>query len=70
MQSLTFQRVKVYSLLYSVPLSKVRVEGTIERVSEEESTLYFHSRPRGSQIGAWVSNQSKPVSDRQALEKR
>ena len=39
----------------------MRVEGPVEKVSEEESELYFHSRPRGSQIGAIVSNQVSEV---------
>ncbi len=47
-----------------------RVEGLVEQVSEEESTEYYHSRPRGSQIGAWVSNQSRPCKDRGELEAR
>lgn len=44
----------------------------MERVSEAESTEYFHSRPHGSQIGAWVSNQSQTLPDasRSELEKR
>ncbi|KAL8167740.1 hypothetical protein V2J09_009239 [Rumex salicifolius] len=46
---------------------QVRVEGPVQKVSEEESELYFHSRPRGSQIGAVVSNQSSVVPSRQAL---
>ena len=50
---------------------QVRVEGLVEKVSDEESTAYFHSRPRGSQIGAWVSKQSQPLSNgRQELEDR
>lgn len=47
-----------------------RVEGVVEKVPVEESTEYFHSRPRGSQIGAWVSNQSQPVQDRGVLDAR
>lgn len=46
----------------------VRVEGTVEKVSVEESTEYFLSRPRNSQIGAWSSNQSKPIANRDALQ--
>jgi len=49
---------------------QVRVEGRASRVSEEESEGYFGSRPRGSQLGAWVSEQSRPVESRDALEKR
>eukprot|EP01037_Dinobryon_pediforme_P033060 gene33060-38327_t len=46
----------------------VRIEGVVEKVSVEESTAYFHSRPRGSQLGAWSSNQSRVITDRAALE--
>jgi pyridoxamine 5'-phosphate oxidase len=48
----------------------VRIEGKIEKVSEEESTQYFQSRPRSSQIGAWSSNQSTEISNRIALEEQ
>ncbi|RNI27739.1 pyridoxamine 5'-phosphate oxidase [Rufibacter immobilis] len=47
---------------------QVRVEGQIERVTAAVSDAYFHSRPRGSQIGAWSSPQSQPISDRTVLE--
>jgi pyridoxamine 5'-phosphate oxidase len=49
---------------------QIRIEGSIEQVSGEESDEYFHSRPRGSQIGAWVSNQSTVIDGRKVLEKR
>lgn len=48
-------------------LRQVRMTGAVERVSREESEAYFHSRPRGSQIGAWASNQDAVVADRDAL---
>ena len=49
---------------------QVRIEGTIEKVSPEESDEYFHSRPQGSQIGAWTSNQSMVIENREVLEER
>ncbi|MBJ6120058.1 pyridoxamine 5'-phosphate oxidase [Pontibacter sp. BT310] len=47
---------------------QVRVEGTIKKVSAAISDSYFHSRPVGSQIGAWASPQSQPISSREELE--
>jgi pyridoxamine 5'-phosphate oxidase len=48
---------------------QVRVEGSVTRVSVDESTKYFKSRPRGSQVGAWASMQSAMLSARDALER-
>ncbi len=47
---------------------QVRVRGKIAKTSREESERYFHSRPRGAQIGAWVSPQSQPIENRSVLE--
>ncbi len=49
---------------------QVRVEGTVEPLSSSESDAYFHSRPRESQIGAWVSPQSQIIENRDVLSNR
>ncbi len=49
---------------------QVRVEGRANRVPKEESDAYFASRPRGSRIGAWASEQSRTIGSREALEDR
>jgi pyridoxamine 5'-phosphate oxidase len=53
------------------PLERqVRIEGTAERMPEEESDAYYESRPRGSQLGAWASPQSEVVTGRDELHER
>lgn len=49
---------------------QVIIRGDVEKVSEAESLRYFASRPRGSQVGAWVSEQSQAIESREALEQK
>ena len=49
---------------------QVRIEGRASRLSGDESDAYFEGRPRGSRLGAWASEQSRPVEDRSVLEDR
>lgn len=52
-----------------VPLNRqITIEGHVAKVSRQESLRYFASRPEGSQLGAWVSQQSAVIESRQALE--
>jgi pyridoxamine 5'-phosphate oxidase len=53
------------------PLGRqVRVEGSVQPVSQSEADAYFATRPRGSQVGAWASDQSAPLPSRSVLERR
>ncbi|NMG10170.1 pyridoxamine 5'-phosphate oxidase [Brasilonema sp. UFV-L1] len=49
---------------------QVRISGCVEKVSENESDEYFHSRPLNSRLGAWASNQSEVIESREILEQR
>ncbi|MGB2709935.1 MAG: pyridoxamine 5'-phosphate oxidase [Conexibacter sp.] len=49
---------------------QVRAVGSVVRLTAEESDAYFATRPRGSQLGAWASQQSRPLPRRQELEER
>ncbi len=58
-------------VLLWIPLQRqVRVTGSVARLDAEESDAYFATRPRGSQLGAWASQQSRPLPDRAELERR
>lgn len=49
---------------------QVRIEGKVEQLEPKESEIYFHSRPRASQLGAWASDQSRVIRDRDILEQK
>ncbi|MGF1604135.1 MAG: pyridoxamine 5'-phosphate oxidase [Thermosynechococcaceae cyanobacterium] len=49
---------------------QIRIEGAISKISDAQTDAYFYSRPRGSQIGAWASEQSEVICDRTTLENR
>ncbi|PYQ62444.1 MAG: pyridoxamine 5'-phosphate oxidase [Acidobacteria bacterium] len=58
-------------LFWWPPLERqVRIEGAVVRTTEEESDIYFATRPRGSQLGAWASEQSKVIAGRGDLDAR
>jgi pyridoxamine 5'-phosphate oxidase len=49
---------------------QVRIQGIAEKISPEESDQYFYSRPHNSRLGAWASNQSEPIPNREVLDNR
>lgn len=55
---------------WNVLQRQVRIEGTVEKVSAAQSANYFHSRDRGSQIGAWASKQSQKLTHENELKER
>jgi len=60
---------RVALLFYWLPLERqVAIRGTAERISRRETLRYFMKRPRGSQLGAWVSDQSRVLTSRKILE--
>ncbi|HLL94825.1 MAG TPA: pyridoxamine 5'-phosphate oxidase [Spirosoma sp.] len=69
-RELTERPVAALTFFYPELERQIRIEGQVEKVSAEESDAYFNSRPRASQIGAWVSNQSRVVGSREVLENR
>lgn len=63
------QNPKAGLLLHWLELDRqVKISGHVEQITTAESVKYFATRPRGSQIGAWCSSQSEPISSRQMLE--
>jgi len=64
------RRPEAALLFHWVELERqVRIEGSVTRVSAEESDRYFASRPRGARLGAWASPQSRVIADRDWLER-
>lgn len=60
----------VAAVFYWLPLRRsIRIEGTVSKVSREESETYFHQRPRASQIGALASPQSQIIPNREHMDK-
>ncbi|HET9441728.1 MAG TPA: pyridoxamine 5'-phosphate oxidase [Acidimicrobiales bacterium] len=57
-------------VFYWAPDRQVRVTGPVEVVDDEGSDAYWDTRPRGSQLGAWASEQSRPIADRGVLDRR
>lgn len=55
---------------WNVLQRQIRIEGTVEKVTPQESADYFHSRDRGSQVGAWASKQSKQLTHDDELKER
>ena len=61
---------KAALLFYWKSLNRqIRIRGPVERVTSEEANAYFATRPKGAQIGAWASQQSRPLESRLAFEK-
>jgi pyridoxamine 5'-phosphate oxidase len=52
------------------PGRQVRIEGTVERTSREDSDAYYRTRPPGARLSAWASPQSEPIASRAELEER
>ena len=71
-KSLELEENNKVALLFhwNVLQRQIRIEGTVEKVSKQESETYFHSRDRGSQVGAWASKQSKKLSNDNELKER
>ncbi len=62
-QNLADNPVASMCLHFKSTEQQIRIDGTIERVTDDQANAYFASRPRGSQIGAWASRQSQPLKN-------
>ena len=69
-QEILHQEMGALLFFWSELERQVRIEGRIERVSDDESTLYFNSRPLLSRLAALASEQSEPIADRSLMESR
>ena len=68
-RELAVRPVAAATLYWPTLNRQVRVEGPVEKVAARESDAYFATRPRGSQLGAWASPQSREIADRESLER-
>jgi pyridoxamine 5'-phosphate oxidase len=69
-QDLAANPVAAMTFYYKELDRQIRVEGTIEKIDSTESDKYFDSRPLKSRVGAWISEQSKPIPSRVALMRK
>lgn len=69
-QELSQNSAACLTFFYPQMERQIRIEGSVSKISREESDLYFQSRPLGSKIGAWVSEQSKKINSRAELEQK
>lgn len=69
-QQMTIRPFAALVLFWPELERQVRLEGRVEKVAPEKSDKYFRSRPYSSQLGAWVSNQSEVIPNRNQLEKK
>jgi len=67
-QQLSANPVAALCLFWPTLERQVRIEGRVERLTDEESDTYFHSRPLSSRIGAWASPQSQVIASREVLQ--
>lgn len=69
-QELAAQPNVVMNFMWLGAQRQIRIDGVASKISEADSTAYFHDRPRGNQLGAWASPQSEVVPSREYLEER